>query len=306
MPTLSRLLTGPHEVVAVISQPDRPRGRGRRPQPSPVSALAASAGVPLFRPEHVNTPEFLAGFKATQADLGIVAAYGQFLPRSIRDQPTAGYLINAHASLLPRYRGAAPIAHALLDGNTETGVSVMKIVREMDAGPVSLIGRIPIPPRANTLQLTEALAELAANLIEDAVNQIADGGLRWHEQDHDAASTAPRLSREDAQLDFRQSAEQLVLRIRAMAPRPGATTLLDGEPLRILEAQVQPGATEGLRPGIVMRGAPPEPRLRITTGKAWLVPEQVQRAGGRVLPIDAFLRGKDVPEGTQLGGPAGD
>ena len=287
----------------MISQPDRPRGRGRRPQPSPVSALATSAGVPLLRPEQVSTPEFLADFEATQADLGIVAAYGQFLPRSIRDQPTAGYLINAHASLLPRYRGAAPIARALLDGNTEAGVSVMKIVREMDAGPVSLVGRIPIPPRANTLQLTEALAQLAADLIEDAVDQIAGDGLQWREQDHSNATTAPRLSREDAQLDFREAAEQLVLRIRAMAPRPGATTLLDGEPLRILEAQVHPGATEGLRPGIVMRGAPPEPQLRIATGAAWLVPELVQRSGGRVLPIDAFLRGKDVPEGTQLGGP---
>ena len=306
MPTLERLLAGPHDVVAVVSQPDRPRGRGRRPQASPVSKIAMGAEIPLLRPERVAEREFLDDLDTAQPDLGIVAAFGQFLPRAVRDLPRLGYLINAHASLLPLYRGAAPIAHALLDGKTETGVSIMRIVREMDAGPVALVGRMPIRPQDNTERLSEALAGLAADLVEEAVGLIATGTLEWREQDHENATLAPRLSSEDAQLDWRDTAERLARRVRAMAPRPGAATLVEGEPLRILEAEVQAGATGGTRPGVVLRGAPPDPLLRIATGDGWLVPQRVQRAGGRVLGIDAFLRGREIPEGTRLGPPPGD
>ena len=301
MPTLERLLAGAHDVVAVVSQPDRPRGRGQRPQASPVSSIAIGAGLPLLRPERVAEREFLDAFETVQPDLGIVAAFGQFLPRAVRDLPSLGYLINAHASLLPLYRGAAPIARALLDGQTETGVSIMRIAREMDAGPVALVGRIPIRAQDNTERLSEALAGLAADLVEEAVDRIATGTLEWQEQDHENATPAPRLAREDAQLDWRDTAARLARRVRAMAPRPGAATLLEGEPLRILEAEVQAEATGDTPPGVVRRGAPPEPLLRIATGDGWLVPQRVQRAGGRVLSIDAFLRGREIPEGTRLG-----
>lgn len=263
MPTLERLLTGPHPVVAVVAQPDRPRGRGRRPAPSPVAAVARRAGVPLLQPEQVAEPEVTARLGAFAPDLGVVVAFGQFLPRRVRELPALGFLINAHASLLPRQRGAAPVAHAILAGDAETGVSVMRVEREMDAGPVALVRRTPIGADETAGELTARLARLAADAIQEAVEQAAAGRLRWTPQDPAAATFAPKLGPEDGRLDWSEPAAALARRVRALAPRPGAWTEWQGERLRVLAATSCDAATERAA-GVVRRGG--DAPLAVATG----------------------------------------
>jgi methionyl-tRNA formyltransferase len=290
-------------VVAVVSQPDRGRGRGRKASPSPVSQLALRRGVPLLRPERVGAPEVVEALRAASPDLGVVVAFGQFLPRRIRELPSLGYLVNAHASLLPRHRGAAPIARAILAGDARTGVSVMRVEREMDAGPVALVRELAIGPEESAGELEERMAALAAEAIAEAVDRIAAGRVTWTEQDHAHATHAPKLEKREAELDWREDAASLARRVRAFAPRPGAATTLDGQPLRILAARALPAepGEELPAPGTALCGG--AHALRIATGEGWLVPLRLQRAGGKVLDADAFLRGRPVADGTRLGGP---
>jgi methionyl-tRNA formyltransferase len=297
VPTLERLLAGPHPVAGVVSQPDRPRGRGRRLQPSPVSALALAAGVALLRPERVAEPEVEAQLRELAPDLGVVVAFGQFLPRRLRGLPARGYLINAHASLLPRWRGAAPIAHAILAGDTRTGVSVMRVEREMDAGPVALVREVAIGPEESAGELSARLAAASAEAIAEAIEQIAQERVRFTPQPAQGVCFAPKLTAADAALDFAQPAAALARRVRALSPEPGAATELDGERLRVLAARAQPGPVDA-PPGTLRRGS--EPLLRIATGEGWLVPLVLQRAGGRALAIDDFLRGRPLADGARL------
>ncbi|MGH0032686.1 MAG: methionyl-tRNA formyltransferase [Myxococcota bacterium] len=299
VPTLRRLLDLDHEVACVVSQPDRPKGRGRAVHPSPVSALALDAGLPLLRPARVAEPQVLDALRETRPELGIVVAFGQFLTKRVRELPARGYLINAHASLLPAWRGAAPIARAILAGETRTGISVMRVEREMDAGPVALVRSLDIGPDETCGELTGRLAGLAADAIEAALVEIAAERVTWTEQDHDAATLAPKITREDTHLDFREPAVRLRDRVRAMAPSPGARTRWRDETLLVLAAAVVAGSPD--RPPGTVRAAPGEP-LRIATGEGWLEPRTLQRAGGKPLPVDAFLRGRPIADGDVLGG----
>ncbi len=297
VPTLERLLEGPHRVVGVVTQPDRGRGRGRERSPSPVALRAQEAGLPLFRPEKVGEASVVQELERTDPDLGVVVAFGQFLPRRIRELPRLGYLINGHASLLPRHRGAAPIAHAILAGDRETGVSVMRVEREMDSGPVARVRRTEIREEETCGELTERLAGLTAEAIAETLDAIAAERVRWVEQDDSRATLAPRITRADAELHFEETALAVVRRVRAMAPRPGAFTLLAGEPLRILAARARAGPAPG-PPG---RVAYREGTLVIATGSGWLAPRILQRPGGRPLDVEVFLRGHPLSEGTVLG-----
>jgi methionyl-tRNA formyltransferase len=300
VPTLERLLAGPHRVVCAVSQPDRPRGRGRKLSPSPVAERALAAGLPLLRPERVGGADAVATLRAHAPDLAVVVAFGQFLPKAVRELPRLGYGINAHASLLPRHRGAAPIAHAILAGDAETGISVMRVEREMDAGAVCLVKRTPIGPDDTTGTLEERLAGLAADAIAEALDTIAKGDVHWTPQDAALASFAPKLGPEDALLDPARPAAELARRVRALAPRPGAALQLGAEKLRVLAAHAEAGPA-GRPPGFVAR-APGA--LRMATSDGWLVLDRLQRAGGRVLPAAEFLRGFDLPEGARLERPS--
>jgi methionyl-tRNA formyltransferase len=231
----------------------------------------------------------------------VVVAFGQFLPRAIRELPRLGYLVNAHASLLPRHRGAAPIAHAILAGDRESGISVMRVEREMDAGPVALAPRLAIGAEETAGELEARLAALAADALCEALERIARGDVVWEPQDAARASFAPKLTRADAALDFREPAEALARRVRAFAPRPGAFALLAGEPLRILGARAEPG-TPPAAPGSVERAGA---GLRIATGAGWLVATKLQRPGGRPLGTAEFLRGHPIADGTRLASGAG-
>jgi len=302
VPTLERLLAGPHEVAVAVSQPDRPRGRGRRADPSPVSERALAAGVPLLRPERVA--DALPRLAEAAPDVGVVVAYGQFLPKSVRSLPARGYCINAHASLLPRWRGAAPIARAILCGDATTGISVMRVEREMDAGPVAFVRELAIGEQETCGELGARLAALAAEAIAETLARIESDTAEWHEQDASRATIAPKLEREEARLRFDEPAASLARRVRALSPSPGAYALFQGEPLRILRARAEPGATSDA-PGCVRLVG--KQSLRVATGDGWLVPQELQRPGGRPLEIAAFLRGHPIPDGARLGAePQGD
>jgi methionyl-tRNA formyltransferase len=284
-------------VVGVVTQPDRPRGRGRRPGPCPLAQAARAAGLPLLQPERIGDPDVVERLRALGADLGVVVAYGQFLPRRVRESPRLGFLVNAHASLLPRWRGAAPVAHAILAGDGETGVTLMRVEREMDAGPIAGAVRTPIGPEEDAGRLEARLAELAAGLVTETVERIAAGTARFEEQDPAGVTFAPKLEAADLELDWREPAEALARRVRALAPRPGARTRLAGELLRVLAARVggEPAAAE---PGTVRTSSG---RFLVATGRGWLELDRVQRAGGRALAAAEFLRGRPVAEGIRLG-----
>ena len=281
-----------------MTQPDRARGRGRRLSPSPVAELAERAGVACLKPESVGDPACLAELRARAPDLGVVVAYGQFLPKRVREAPRLGYCINAHASLLPKLRGAAPVAHAILAGETETGVSVMRVEREMDAGPVAAVVRTPIGPDENAGELGARLAGLAAGAIADALDAIARDDVHWTPQDPARASFAPKLEAADQELDWRRPAVELARRVRALAPRPGAATQQDGERLRILAARAVDAEVDRA-PGTVH--ALDRREIHVATGHGWLAPLVLQRPGARPLDVASFLRGHPIPDGARLG-----
>jgi methionyl-tRNA formyltransferase len=298
VPTLERLLAGPYQVVAVISQPDRRRGRGRKVSPSPIAEVALREGLHLLRPEAVGTPEVEAEIRRCAPDLGVVVAFGQFLPKRIRELPGEGYLINGHASLLPRHRGAAPIQHAILAGDRVTGVSIMRIERVMDAGPVALMRETAIGPDENAGELATRVAILTAEAVAEVVDRIAEGTVTWTPQDDAAATMAPKIERAETALDWSEATEMLLRRVRALAPTPGAFTLYEGESLRILAARAATGSFVPA-PGTVRRDD--DIPLRIATGDGWLAPLRLQRAGGKALETPEFLRGRSIPDGTTLG-----
>jgi methionyl-tRNA formyltransferase len=267
-----------------------------------VAEIALAAGTPLLRPESVNDVPFADELRSFEPDLGVVVAFGQFIPKRIRELPNLGYLINGHASLLPRFRGAAPIAHAILAGETETGVSVMRLEREMDAGPVATMRSIGIGPDETTGSLSERLARLTADAIADTVEEIAADRIVWRDQDHSLATLAPKLERDDARLNFAEPATALVRRVRAMAPKPGAFALEGDDPIRILAADAISEACDEA-PGTARIAD--DGSLRIATGEGWLIPRVLQRPGGRALDVGDFQRGRPISDGARLWSQAG-
>jgi methionyl-tRNA formyltransferase len=246
----------------------------------------------------VGEVEVAEALAAHTPDIGVVVAFGQFIPKRIRKLPTRGFLINGHASLLPKFRGAAPIQHAILAGERETGVCVMRVEKEMDAGAVALVRRIPIGPDEDAGSVSERLSRVSAEAIAEGLDLIERGEDTWTEQDPAAATLAPKIETEHARLDWSRPATELVRLVRAMAPNPGAFCEHRGERLRILAARSQE-APVGLEPGTVSydeTGA-----LRITTGEGFLYPLSIQRPGKKAMATADFLRGRPLSSGTRLG-----
>jgi len=295
-PSFERILAGPHRVAVAVTQPDRPRGRGRKIEPGPVAARALAAGVPLLQPERVGAPEVVAEIARHAPDLGVVVAFGQFLPKQVRELPQLGYLINGHASLLPRHRGAAPIQHAILAGDAETGVSVMRVEREMDAGAVALVKRTPIGEHETAGELFDRLAALTADALAEALDRIAANRATWTEQDHARATLAPKIEPADAELDFTHAAAALARRVRAMSPRPGARAHLGAEVLRVLAAHAEAGDAS-LSPGTLQRAGD---GVRVATASGWLALDRLQRAGGKPLATAEWLRGFAIAGGARF------
>lgn len=292
LPALRALSEGRHEVAGVITQPDRPSGRGRRLQPTPVKGLATELGLPVRQPAKVGDPDILEWIRGLRADLGVVVAFGQFIPKSVRELPTQG-MINAHASLLPRWRGAAPINWAILEGDARTGISVMRVVKEMDAGDVCLVRETEIRPEENAGELGERLAELAAEALVEAIEEIAAGRAVFRSQDAARVTEAPKIGREFARLDWEEPAERILRRIRAATPRPGADLLLEraGKKLRILQARCASDAGAQRSCGVVrVEGG----RLLVAAADACVEITRLQVPGRVPVSAAEFLRGAEL------------
>lgn len=292
---LAALIEARHDIAAVYSQPPRPAGRGHHVMPSPVQTLAESRGVPVETPATLDDAA-VRKFAALGLDAAVVAAYGLILPKTMLDAPRLGCL-NVHASLLPRWRGAAPIERTLLAGDRETGISIVRMDEGLDTGPVLLAERLPIPPGMGAGALYDELAALGARLIVAALAAATQAQLNPKPQPADGATYAPKLRREEGALDWRQSAAALERAVRAFELFPGTYFTRDSERIRILAATVVDGPHD-VAPGTVLDDA-----LTIACGEGALRPTRLQRAGRAALPTDEFLRGYPVPRGTVLSCP---
>jgi len=299
---LEALIEAGHHIRAVYTQPPRPAGRGHRPQPSLVQLLAFQHRIPVICPLNLRTQEAQATFSAFGVDAAVVAAYGLILPRAILAAPRLGCL-NVHASLLPRWRGAAPIQHALLAGDSETGITIMQMEEGLDTGPIMLQQAVAIAPGGTAAELSETLAALGARLIVDALDGVARGTLAAQPQPQEGVTYARKIGREDGRLDWRLPAAVLGRRVRALDPWPGAffegPRIRDGgERIRVLDAVVSPRSTAGI-PGTVL-----DEHLTIACGEGVLRPLRLQRAGRAAVEVSAFLRGHPIAAGTVLPCPA--
>lgn len=289
VPTLIALAEAGHEVVAAYSQPPRPAGRGKQLQPSPVQREAEARGIAVRHPVSLKGAEEQAAFAALGADIAVVAAYGLILPRAVLDAPRHGCL-NVHGSLLPRWRGAAPVQRAVLAGDAETGVGIMRMEAGLDTGPVLLEGRTAVG-RKTAGELTAELAQLGARLM---VQVLADLPAYPEVPQPEAGVTyASKIDKAEARLDFAAEAAQVERQVRAFAPAPGAFFELAGERYRVLAAEVIDAAGE---PGVTL-----DDRLTVACASGAIRPALVQRAGRPVMETEALLRGKDIPAGTRLG-----
>lgn len=289
VPTLKMLLDGPHEVGAVYTQPDRPAGRGRKLTPSPVKQLAQSHGVPVFQPTTLKDPEEQERFRSRQADLMVVVAYGLILPKIVLDIPRLG-CVNVHASLLPRWRGAAPIQRAIMAGDELTGITIMTVEPRLDAGPMLHKKSCRIARLETAGELHDRLALLGAEALAEVLPEIEAGTVRPEIQDEAQATYAAKLEKDEARLDWSMAAKDLELRIRAFNPWPVAETLYRGEALRIWRAESLDEPT-GAEPGTVLDR---DRTLDVATGSGVLRLLDVQLPGGRRMPAQAFLNAHPV------------
>ena len=294
VPTLERLHALGHEIAAVYTQPPRPAGRGHKVQRSAVHEAAQRLGLEVRTPRTLRDPEVQAAFRDLGADLAVVGAYGLLLPKPILDAPRLG-CVNLHASLLPRWRGAAPIQRAILAGDAETGISLFRMEEGLDTGPVYAMRSTPIGPHTTAPELHDRLAALAAEMAPDVLAGIAAGTLVPQPQPEEGVTYAPKLRREEGELDFAEPAALIERRLRALIPWPGCHTSFEGERLSLLEGEVVAGGGE---PGTVI-GLP----LTVACGEAALRITRVQRAGRRAMTPEELQRGFPIPLGARLGPP---
>ena len=303
-PPLRALIGEGHDVVAVVTQPDRPQGRSRSVLvPSPVKQVALEEGIPVLQPDRPRGEEFLAALRALEPDLAVVVAYGHILRQDLIDLPRLGTL-NIHASLLPRWRGAAPIQAAMLAGDTETGVCIMRMVLGLDAGPVLHALRTPIDDQETAGELTERLSEMGAEAIVEAVTMLDVGGIEEVAQDESLVTYAPKIERAQARLDFTRPAAEVVRAIHAYDPKPGAWGMLrDGE-VRLFGARAITDRRGD--PGAVL--AVGEMGMIVACGEGAVAVEQVHPSGKRRLAALDWAQGRGVAEGDHWeigGGPQG-
>jgi methionyl-tRNA formyltransferase len=291
VPTLDAVLAAGHQVVGVYCQPPRPAGRGQRAQPCAVEAFARDRQLPVRSPASLKPAGEQQGFAALAADAAVVAAYGLILPAAVLAAPPYGCL-NVHPSLLPRWRGAAPIQRAILAGDSETGVTIMQIDQGLDSGPLLLASRVPITATTTAAALHDALARIGAELMVEALAGLSAGTLRARPQPAAGVTYAAKLARDDGRLDWSRPAAELERAVRALNPWPGTWFGHRDQRIRVLAAEVVAGSGE---PGTVL-----DDNLTVVCGTAALRITRVQRSGKSPMPAAAFLLGYPLPAGTRL------
>lgn len=302
--TILEEILAAYSVLGVVTQPDKPKGRGKELVYSPVKELALKHDLPVYQPIKVKEPEFLEEVEKLQPDVIVVAAFGQILPKALLDIPKHG-CINVHASLLPKYRGAAPIQYSVIDGEKETGITIMYMDIGLDTGDIILQDVVPISAKETGGSLFDKMAEQGAASIIKALKQIEAGEVNRIPQDNEKATYVKMISKEMGRLDFTKSAIQLERLIRGLNPWPSAYTFLDGKSLKFWQAETEDISEgqklefEGYTPGTVVEVRNNE--LVIMTGEGLLVVKELQLEGKKRMPADAFLRGVSITVGTKLG-----
>ncbi len=305
VPSLQAIARSRHRLAGVFSQPDRPKGRSREPAPPAVKVAALDAGAPVFQPDNVNAPDAVQQLRALAPDAIVVVAFGQILSRQVLDIPQLGAL-NVHGSLLPRHRGAAPIAAAILAGDEETGVTIQLMAEEMDAGDVLTQARTPIRHTDTAGTLHDRLATLSCEPLLAALDGLERGAITPRPQDHSQATYTGKLAKADGVIDWSRPATYLGRFVRAMTPWPGAATQLSRaerrKPIRVLLRQAAPSATRvpnAAEPGQVVRAD--ERGVLVACGQGALNVLEIQQAGKRALAVEEFLRGQPVQPGDRFG-----
>lgn len=290
VPTLMEIAGQGHIVPAVYTQPPRPAGRGMETRKSAVHRAADALGLPVRHPATLK--DEADALAALEPDVLVVVAYGLLLPGAILSVPAEG-AFNVHASLLPRWRGAAPVARAIMAGDAETGVGIMKMDEGLDTGPVAMEERLPIGPDDTAGALTERLSRLGADLMARALGALQRGGLQLREQPTEGATYAKKIRKDEARIDFSEPAPAVRAKIHGLNPMPGAFTTVNGERLKILRVSVVDGAGA---PGEVLGDG-----SRIACGEGAIALREVQRAGKSAMSVDAFLRGSPLMAGDVVG-----
>ena len=291
VPSLKALLDAEEEVVAVITQPDRRRGRGQKVSPSPVKVLAQDQGLTVLQPVRLKDPEFVARLRDLAPELMVVTAYGRILTHEMLAIPSVGFL-NVHASLLPRHRGAAPINWALIRGDEETGVTIMWVTYEVDTGPLFLQERVPILPEDNAGTLAAKLAERGGALLVEALEQLRRGAGVKIPQPETGVTYAPPITREMRLIHWERSAPEVAGLIRGLDPKPGAYTFWKGQRLRLFGARVEKPSGPASTPGAALGLA--QDRLEVACGQGSVSLKELQLAGHKRLTAEAFLRGQPL------------
>jgi methionyl-tRNA formyltransferase len=300
VPTLTALLASRHRVVAVVSQPDRPTGRGQRLQATPTSTVAASAGVAVLQPTRIRDQGFLDQIAALSPDLGVVAAYGRILPHALLALPRLG-MINVHASLLPAYRGAAPVHRAVIAGERETGVTIMRVVPELDAGPMMASAVRPIDPDETSVEVERTLAELGAPLLLSVVEALAAGTARETPQDDSRATFAPKVEKAEGVVDWQRPAADIHNLVRGLQPWPLVSVWVNGH-RHLLHRTARTGERTDAPGGTIVEAS--GDRLRVACGDgAVLNVLAIQPEGRRMMSTREFLAGRRLAPGTRIDQP---
>ena len=297
VPSLEALIASRHTVAAVVSQPDRPKGRGHQLQPTPTKVVAETHGIPLLQPLKIREEAFFERVRGFTPDLAVVVAFGRILPDSLIAIPRLG-MINVHASLLPKYRGAAPIQRAVLAGDRETGVTIMRIAAELDAGAIFSMSAVPIPPEATSGEMETVMAALGAQLLIPVVDALAAGRAVETPQEHALATFAPKVTKEEGPIDWGRPAEAVHNHVRGMQPWPLASTTIRGARCVIRRSAVASGG--GKEPGAIIRARGDELVVACGAGTALRIVE-IQPEGRRTMSAREFLAGHSLHEGEHLG-----
>ena len=311
VPTLEALIASRHRVALVVTQPDRRRGRGQKVKDAPVKAAARAHDIPVYQPERLRDPEVMARLRADAPDVGVVAAYGKLIPGDLLRLPRLG-MLNVHASLLPKYRGAAPIHRAIINGDTETGVTIMQVVEALDAGDMLAKSVCPIGPDDTSNEVERTLSDAGARLLVEVLDRLEAGVIRAEPQDASQSTYAPRLTKEEGLIDWTQTTRQIHNRVRGLYPWPHAYTFLDGERVILLKTSVYLTAnTNGRSASMASNSAEPAPpgsvvgvtrdAIEVATTDGLIAITELQPEGRRPMSARDFLSGHPVQPGTRFG-----